>query len=178
MYGIRDGMYVWKKINEVFDYFPLACTLHDTYFCVHGGLSEELKDLRQLKKLSLPVSIQEGSGSLENQILWSDPDRSGNVNNFRENPRRGPQFGPNACDDFFKSTGTKKIIRAHQTAQDGYFTACENRVITVFSAPCYKGVCDNDAAVLVIRENHPEWIFQTAKEDGVVKLKQIIEMDN
>lgn len=177
LYGMRDGLMVWRKINEVFDYFPLACTIHDTYFCVHGGLSEGLNDLTQLKKLSLPVTINEGSGTMENQILWSDPDRSGRVSDFRENPRRGPQFGANACDNFFKSTGTKKIIRAHQTAQDGYFTACENKVITVFSAPCYKGVCDNDAAILVIRTDKPEWIFQSRKVNGVLKLKQIIELD-
>lgn len=176
-YGYVDGIQIWKQINDVFEYFPIAASIHNKYFCVHGGLTPNLKDFEQLKNLSFPVEIREGSSTIENRMLWSDPDRTGKMDGFATNPRRGPQFGKQACEAFFKSTGTKKIIRAHQTAQDGYWTACDNKVLTVFSAPCYKGVCNNDAAILLLRPGHPEWIFQTTKKNGELITKQIVELE-
>ena len=35
----------WKYVNEVFDYMGLAAVIEGKVFCVHGGLSPELKTL-------------------------------------------------------------------------------------------------------------------------------------
>jgi diadenosine tetraphosphatase ApaH/serine/threonine PP2A family protein phosphatase len=159
-------------INSVFDYFPLAAVLQEKYFCVHGGLCEQLITLQQIEEISLPYELKEGSHCLGNHILWSDPDVQNQVKSFALNPRRGQIFGPEAVDDFFSmNSGLQKIIRAHQTANEGFWTALDDRVVTVFSAPDYRGVCKNWAGIMVIRKNEQNCILQFEKcpHSGVVE---------
>lgn len=151
IYGSKEGNHVWRIFNIVFDYFPIAATIHDEYFCVHGGITDDLYSLKQLRNLKLPQRIKEGSRCFANRVLWSDPDRSGQTKHFSENPRRGPLFGPDACKKFLETNGIKRIIRAHQIAQNGFWHAFDNKVMTVFSAPNYKNSGTNDAGLLIIR---------------------------
>jgi len=74
VFGLVDGIKVWKSINQVFDYFPLAAIIQDEYFCVHGGLCEQLITVEQIEQIEIPYKIREGSDCLANNILWSDPD--------------------------------------------------------------------------------------------------------
>jgi len=178
-FGLFDGMKVWNKINEVFNYFPLAAIVKDKYFCVHGGLSENLVVVEQIEHLQLPYNLQEGSSCIGNDIVWSDPDLSNSVHHFKSNPKRGPVFGYNAVDDFFScNLGLEMIIRAHQTAMDGFWTVFDKRVVTVFSAPDYRGCCKNMAAIMVLRPTDPECILQFEKcEDGKVKAHGVVTLD-
>lgn len=177
-FGKLKGNKVWRLFNKVFDHFPLAATINDEYFLVHGGLCEQLKNIQQIEDVSLPCSISEGSNVFQNHILWSDPARNDEVDNYKMNPKRGPLFGCNAVDTFFKSNpGLKRIIRAHQTAQEGYWTALDDRVVTIFSAPCYKGSCTNMAGVLVIRHSHEDCVLQVEKRKcGNLVSRCIIEI--
>lgn len=34
---------VWNYITEVFDFLPIGCLVEGSIFCVHGGLSPEIK---------------------------------------------------------------------------------------------------------------------------------------
>jgi len=36
---------VWKECTELFDYLPLACTIEEKIFCVHGGLSPNIAQI-------------------------------------------------------------------------------------------------------------------------------------
>jgi len=177
-YGDVKGMYVWRKINSVFDYLPLAAVLNEQYFVVHGGLTEQLIKVSQLDEVELPVQIFEGSQALINNILWSDPNRKQADSSFQYNPSRGYIFGNHAVTHFFKNNpGLKKIIRAHQVAQNGFWTALDGRVITVFSAPHYKGECTNMAAVLIVERNHSDRVLQVKKApEGNLVSVRIVEL--
>jgi len=177
-FGQSKGLYIWKKFNSVFDYFPLAAVLNQEYFVVHGGLTEQLESVSQLDAISIPVQVHEGSQSLINNILWSDPNRRESDSNFMYNPNRGPMFGNHAVADFFlRNPGLKKIIRAHQVAQNGYWTALDGRVVTIFSAPRYKGECTNMAAVMIVERQKADRVLQMRKsEEGKLESVRIVEL--
>ena len=45
------------------------------------------------------------------------------------------------------------IVRGHQVMEDGYQFFADRKLITIFSAPCYTGEFDNNAAMLSVDEN-------------------------
>ena len=52
--------------------FPTAALVENTIFCMHGGLSPDLYDPRELNKIERPLDIP-NKGVLCD-LLWSDPD--------------------------------------------------------------------------------------------------------
>lgn len=77
MYGFydeckrRSSIKTWKNIVDVFNTMPVAATIANKIFCVHGGLSPDLRDLNQIKSIRRPTDIPD-EGLLAD-ILWSDP---------------------------------------------------------------------------------------------------------
>lgn len=51
VYGFYDEIHkkyygqtnIWDYFTDVFIYFPLACLIERKYFCVHGGLSPQIR---------------------------------------------------------------------------------------------------------------------------------------
>ncbi len=41
-FGDADGAAAWEAVNIYFDTLPLAATIDETVFCVHGGIPQEL----------------------------------------------------------------------------------------------------------------------------------------
>ena len=39
---------IYENIMEMFDSLPLVCIVNDLYFCVHGGISPELRELADI----------------------------------------------------------------------------------------------------------------------------------
>ena len=50
---------------------PLAAVVNGTYFCVHGGLSEDLKSIYDIEKVNRFKEIPRKG--LMCDMLWSDP---------------------------------------------------------------------------------------------------------
>jgi len=46
---------LWKNICDTFDYLPIAAVVGDRIFCVHGGLSPQLKNIRDLNAIKRPL---------------------------------------------------------------------------------------------------------------------------
>ncbi|OXB52690.1 UNVERIFIED_CONTAM: hypothetical protein H355_003782 [Colinus virginianus] len=135
----------WKFCTEVFDYLSLAAVIEEEVFCVHGGLSPELKLLDQLRLVYRVQEIpHEGTFG---DIVWSDPDE---VEDWAENPRgAGWLFGRKAVQKFNHLNGLQLIARAHQLAMEGFrYMFSDSSVITVWSAPNYCYRCGNVAAVM------------------------------
>lgn len=96
MYGFYDecqrkygNLEPWKILCEVFDYMPLACLIDGEIFCIHGGLSPQIKQIDQIRLIERKQEIPL-EGALTD-LLWSDPD---NVDNWVMNPRNaGWLFG-------------------------------------------------------------------------------------
>lgn len=157
-YSNKD--HVFKKINAAFDYLPIAAIVNNSLFCVHGGISPELKDLNVLKKLEKPISYERLSKSKNSKIkdlimdlLWSDPN---NVNDFEENIKRGrgKVFGIKQVNSFLNEFNLKHIIRGHQCVEGHDDKFKDGSIITVFSVPNYVGKTNKGSIMYYINEDN------------------------
>jgi diadenosine tetraphosphatase ApaH/serine/threonine PP2A family protein phosphatase len=148
IYGEEDGKLVHSYFNSVFQYMPVAAVLHQKYFCVHGGLSKRLTNVDSLNDLKFPITVGPAGKCMINDMLWADPSQDDDVKYFLENVKRGPIYGSFAVEEFCQANNLEKVIRAHQVANEGYWTACNEKLINVFSAPNYRR--KNKAAVISV----------------------------
>ena len=66
-----EGIEIYNKINELFDLLQLSAVIDNKYFCVHGGLSPELKKIEDLNNLERKNEIPEKG--IITDLIWSDP---------------------------------------------------------------------------------------------------------
>ena len=89
---MQEGTELHEEINQVFEYMPLAATVRDQYFCVHGGISSQLDTLDKIEALGTTRIDIDTLGTLQNELMWADPDLDENVEwGYRIN--RGPTYG-------------------------------------------------------------------------------------
>jgi serine/threonine-protein phosphatase PP1 catalytic subunit len=74
---------LWKLFTEAFNVMPVAAIIDEKIFCMHGGLSPELNNMDQIRKISRPCEIPDTG--LLCDLLWSDPDND--VVGWGENDR-------------------------------------------------------------------------------------------
>jgi len=136
----RDFSIVYDRINDAFDYIPLAAVIEGKIFCCHGGLSPHLKSLRQIRNLTRPRAVRSGWMT---DVVWSDPaediDGWEKQNNPR-NPRHrglGYLFGQDVLEDFLYNNNLEMVCRAHECVAGGYEWMFDRQLVTVFSAPNY-----------------------------------------
>jgi serine/threonine-protein phosphatase PP1 catalytic subunit len=141
---------LWNEFTEVFEYLPLAAIIDDAIFCVHGGLSPELKTLDQISSQKRPLTIPD-SGFLAD-LLWSDP--SSEHSGWKSNKERGTSytFGLDVVEKFVKENNFDLLCRAHQVVNKGYdFPFVPNDLlITIFSAPDYCDEFRNQGAIMLV----------------------------
>ena len=142
VYGIEP---LFTKFLEVFSYIPIAATIDNVVFCVHGGISQHLNSMSQLAMVQRP--LKDTSIPLIHDIMWSDPSSMypGYSESFRGDCF---VFGIEAVKLFYKKTNMQLIIRAHQYNVDGIKVELNNSVVTVFSASSYKFDNSNKSAIL------------------------------
>ncbi|XP_057666738.1 uncharacterized protein LOC130900250 [Diorhabda carinulata] len=176
---IKYSERVYEACMDAFDCLPLAALMNQQFLCVHGGLSPEihnLEDIRRLDRFKEPPAF----GPMCD-LLWSDPlEDFGNENNaehFSHNTVRGCSYfySYTACCDFLQNNNLLSIIRAHEAQDAGYRMYRKSQttgfpsLITIFSAPNYLDVYNNKAAVLKYENNvmnirqfnfspHPYWL--------------------
>eukprot|EP00928_Gymnodinium_smaydae_P061966 TRINITY_DN45915_c0_g1_i1.p1 TRINITY_DN45915_c0_g1~~TRINITY_DN45915_c0_g1_i1.p1 ORF type:complete len:331 (+),score=52.93 TRINITY_DN45915_c0_g1_i1:227-1219(+) len=160
----------WKYCTEIFDYLTLSAIVENSIFCVHGGLSPDIKLLDQIRTINRVQEIpHEGAFG---DLVWSDPEE---IETWAVSPRgAGWLFGDRPTRHFSRLNGLELIARAHQLVQEGYkYMFCddmpnreENKtgmLVTVWSAPNYCYRCGNVASILDIDETgHRE--FRIFKE--------------
>lgn len=141
---------MWVTFMKVFDYLPVAATIHDEFFCIHGGLSPHLKTLEDVARIERPTSIPEEG--LLSDLLWSDPNPE--TKEWGPNERGSTiSWGRKVADDFLRRNNLSCIVRGHQMANRGFhfpFDPCKNTV-TVFTASRYAD-CRNQAAFMSVNE--------------------------
>lgn len=68
---------IFRKVNQVFEYLPLAGVIAEKIFCVHSGIGESLNSLKEISSIPLPFKIDYTPKTLRDKIvidlLWSDP---------------------------------------------------------------------------------------------------------
>lgn len=79
-YGFYDeckrkyDLQIWKQFTLCFNWLPVAALVHEKILCMHGGLSPDLIDIKDIVKIARPSDVPD-KGMLCD-LLWSDPDKS------------------------------------------------------------------------------------------------------
>lgn len=149
--GDEDGIWVWKRINNMFNILPLAATIENKILCMHGGIGRCINKIDQIAAIQRPVTMDEG-GPVLMDLLWSDPTVNDGVQGVQPSPR-GPglvTFGPDRVKEFCKNNNLQMIVRAHECVMDGFERFAQGHLITLFSATNYCGTAGNAGAILVL----------------------------
>lgn len=170
---------LYEESLRSFNALPLAAIMNKQFFCVHGGLSPELRSLDDL--IRLDRFREPPTKGLMCDLLWSDPiedyDEDNMDQTFVRNTMRGCSyaFTYKASCQFLERTGLLSIIRAHEAQDAGYRMYKRTKtmgfpsLLTMFSAPNYLDSYNNKAAVLKYENNvmnirqfnscpHPYWL--------------------
>lgn len=143
----RYNVKLWKTFVDVFNVMPLAATISDRVFCVHGGLSPDITKVDDIVKIKRPLDIPDYGPVCD--LLWADP--SDNLTGWAENDRGVSYlFGKDIVEHFLKTNDFDLIVRAHEVVEEGYQFMFQRQLMTVFTAPSYMGEFDNAGAVLKI----------------------------
>ena len=107
---------------QTFDTMPLIAVVNQTYLCMHGGVSPNLKSLEEVNNINRFMEIpMEG---LICDLLWSDPidDDIADKYEFIDNPERSCsyKFGLNPTKKILDDYDFTLVIRAHQVQIQGY----------------------------------------------------------
>lgn len=175
----KYSMTIYEECLRSFNALPLAAIMNEQFFCVHGGLSPELKSLDDL--IRLDRFREPPTKGLMCDLLWADPVEEYDDDNmdqtFVRNSVRGCSyaFTYKASCQFLERTGLLSIIRAHEAQDAGYRMYKRTKtmgfpsLLTMFSAPNYLDNYNNKAAVLKYENNvmnirqfnaspHPYWL--------------------
>lgn len=53
----RYNVKLWKMFTDCFNCLPVAALIDDKIFCMHGGLSPDLKTFEDIKSLKKPMDV-------------------------------------------------------------------------------------------------------------------------
>lgn len=146
-------MEIWTRTNKVFDYLPMAATIDDVIFCVHGGIprplqGEQAASITTIDLIPSPFELVPTSNPQENpelkqlvtDLLWSDPAQNRQEAFLDQNGfgmgERGPGavcYGQKAVEEFIRENGLSHILRAHEPTANGVSVRKGAKVITIFS---------------------------------------------
>jgi len=145
----RYNVKLWKTFTECFNCLPIAAIIDEKIFCMHGGLSPDLKAMEQIRRIVRPTDVPDTG--LLCDLLWSDPDKD--IQGWGENDRGVSfTFGSDVVSNFLKKHDLDLICRAHQVVEDGYEFFAKRQLVTLFSAPNYCGEFDNAGAMMSVDE--------------------------
>lgn len=143
----RYNIKLWKTFTDSFNCLPVAAVVDEKIFCMHGGLSPELQNMEQIKRIMRPTDIPDTG--LLCDLLWADPDKD--IVGWGENDRGVSfTFGEDVVGQFLRKHDLDLICRAHQVVEDGYEFFARRQLVTIFSAPNYCGEFDNAGAMMSV----------------------------
>ena len=168
----KYGPVVFEAMAAAFNALPLGAVVGGRVFCVHGGLSPELRFVADVDKLDRFREVP-ASGPM-NDLLWADPAPADRPDAGPAPPSRvgdeighTPAFAPNTmreCSHFFAVTAVERflrrnnllcLVRAHEVQDDGFAVystpAGVPVLVSLFSAPNYCGCVGNVGAILRLR---------------------------
>jgi len=138
---------IWQYCCEVFDCMNISAVVDGRLFCVHGGLSPDIKTIDQIRCIERRVEIPHEGAFCD--LVWSDPE---NIETWNVSQRgAGWLFGSRVTNEYNHLNGLDLIARAHQLMQEGYMFHFEKKnLVTVWSAPNYCFRCGNLASVMAV----------------------------
>ena len=61
----RYNIKLWKTFTDCFNCLPVAAIVDEKIFCMHGGLSPELQNMEQIKRIMRPTGDYHGKKNSE-----------------------------------------------------------------------------------------------------------------
>jgi diadenosine tetraphosphatase ApaH/serine/threonine PP2A family protein phosphatase len=146
----RFSVRLFKEFTDVFNCLPVAALIEEIALCMHGGLSPELRHLRQIEQIYRPLVVPDEG--LACDILWADPEEG---SSGWQPSERGVSFtfGEDVVKRVCDSLGIDIVLRAHQVVDEGYSFFAGRRLVTIFSASNYCGEFTNSGAMMLMDEN-------------------------
>lgn len=146
----RYSIKLWKTFTDCFNCLPVAGIVDEKIFCMHGGLSPDLLNMEQIKRIMRPTDIPDTG--LLCDLLWADPDKD--QVGWGENDRGVSfTFGEDIVSQFLRRHDLDLVCRAHQVVEDGYEFFARRQLVTLFSAPNYCGEFDNAGAMMSVDDS-------------------------
>merc|ERR1711959_560449 len=110
------GIKMWKAFCDAFNCLPICGLIDEKIMCMHGGLSPEINNFDQIRKVVRPTDVPDTG--LICDLLWADPEKD--VQGWCENDR-GVSFifGPDVVQNFLRKHDLDLVCRAHQVVEDG-----------------------------------------------------------
>ena len=148
----KVSLKIYKKFCNLFNVLPITALISKKILCMHGGLSPDLENIEQLKQIKKPTEIPDKGVLCD--LVWSDPDDI-TTKDFIENQERGISycFSSKAVDNFLAKNNLDLICRAHQVIEEGYQFFSNMKLITIFSAPNYMNIFDNNGGILHVNDD-------------------------
>ncbi|KAI8673026.1 Serine/threonine-protein phosphatase [Fusarium sp. Ph1] len=144
----RQTIQVWEAFVGIFDCLPLVAIVDEKVFCVHGGLSPDLKKLEDIKNIVRPTDVPDRG--LLHDLLWSDPLVT--VTGWGGYGQGVPGvFGPGVVSEFLAEHDLDLILRGHQAVGDGYQYFADQKLVTLWTAPNWQGF-GHAGAILTFQE--------------------------
>ena len=170
---IDDQYSVFRTINNLFEWLPLAGVIEDRILCLHGGIGSTLKSVSDLERLPRPIQVVHEVENIQQQmlidVLWSDPTNNDQELGIQSDAARDPngtgfivRYGPDRVEEFLKKNDLMMIIRGHECVMDGIERFAKGQLLTLFSATDYCGKHKNAGAALFIQKDYeivPKLIF-------------------
>ncbi len=152
---------IYDLFMVLFDTFPLSAIINGKFIAFHGGISPELKSIKELNTINRFKEPPKQGVFCD--ILWSDPiDKSDGLleNPFIFNNQRGCSYiyGAEALSKFLHKNNLLSLIRAHEVQLEGFKmynwkSKSFPQIITIFSAPNYCDSYNNKGAVIKFENN-------------------------
>jgi diadenosine tetraphosphatase ApaH/serine/threonine PP2A family protein phosphatase len=142
MQYLTEGIY--QEFLLSFQHLPYGAVIGRT-FCVHGGISPNLVNLKNISDLAKPGESM--GNRLVEDLLWSDP--LATAEDFEHSTRgHGYMFNGDVLDEFLDANSLTLMIRSHELHRDGFEKQLK-RCLTIFSATDYIGTGNNGAVALL-----------------------------
>ena len=146
----RYNLRIWKVFSDCFNWLPISAIVNSRILCMHGGLSPDLKELKNIKQIVRPTEVPDKG--LLCDLLWSDPDAD--AEDWAPNNRGiSVLFNENLVEKAIDELDIDLICRAHQVVESGYEFFAQRQLVTVFSAPNYCGEFDNAGAFMLVNKD-------------------------
>ena len=146
----RYNLRIWKIFSDCFNWLPISSIVNSKILCMHGGLSPDLKELKNIKQIVRPTEVPDKG--LLCDLLWSDPDAD--AEDWAPNNRGiSVLFNENLVEKAIDELDIDLICRAHQVVESGYEFFAQRQLVTVFSAPNYCGEFDNAGAFMLVNKD-------------------------